>query len=455
MAGGRRSKKARTEDQSRVHTRRHVIAAACLESKRCLCVPCFWKFVVRGRATILTLETMTPSQLDPFVTTEDEEKAMRQRFYDEYSIARVTQNKKVFWVTTHSPSDRFSSLAALVFAWYNVDDSIDGETLSKRTPMSTSHGPFPPHHIAERLFVRGLKTLLSSVPPRNLLQECGARPSPSTLIIADTIIQVKWQATYGEDKPSRARYDPEVPGVVREKSKPLVEPLSLPVQYAWQFRPSEFTPVELSRTSTWVRDDHCLGGAEGPIEGTLRVGAVRKAFKVAGLNPSSIFLDIGCWFGLAMLLAKEEFQVRLAFGVEVLRQRCLQALEFFVRKDCPAYPIHLQAECLEYLDPATHVYVFSTAMGLAVMSTIKNAILMSDTVECVITDRREFLPTSHFTCAVEQTRAVMSGSKENGNFTLYVYQRASGASDGDSLVNTHNRMKQGSTHSDGKCLRLH
>lgn len=152
--------------------------------------------------------------------------------------------------------------------------------------------------------------------------------------------------------------------------------------------PDAQVPSDVITKRIRARVDNTLGCSEQYTEGTIRIGGLRTAFTIAGLNSSSVFLDVGFWYGGPMQLAKEEFGVRMALGIEVCRDRVTQALLHAKTTKVPLFPVHLSAECFEYYDPATHVFVFGTAMGNLALAAIQCAIARSRSVRYVVTEKR-------------------------------------------------------------------
>ncbi|CAI5725377.1 unnamed protein product [Hyaloperonospora brassicae] len=147
-------------------------------------------------------------------------------------------------------------------------------------------------------------------------------------------------------------------------------PLSVAAQSKNGYDPDAQVPSDVLTKRIRARVDNTLGCSKEYTDGTVRIGGLRTAFIIAGLNITSVFIDVGCWYGGPMQLAKEIFGVRVALGIEVCRDRVTQALLRVKTTKVSLFPVHFPAECFEYYDPATHVFVFSTAMGNLALAAI-------------------------------------------------------------------------------------
>ncbi|ETV65985.1 hypothetical protein H257_17404 [Aphanomyces astaci] len=104
------------------------------------------------------------------------------------------------------------------------------------------------------------------------------------------------------------------------------------------------------------------GGAV-PIDGSFTENSFEKLYKMANLNPSSIFLDVGCSARRACLYARAAFKCALVLGIDVARLRLANACgNILANKIDRMFLLHLPVEHFQYLDPATHVYCYNEGM---------------------------------------------------------------------------------------------
>uniref|UniRef100_A0AAV1TYU0 Uncharacterized protein n=1 Tax=Peronospora matthiolae TaxID=2874970 RepID=A0AAV1TYU0_9STRA len=257
----------------------------------------------------------------------------RKRFYQHHGITHVRTKSESYWKLNRD-SKKYSGLESLVSGWY-------GFAAFKRKIRKLCQRK--QHHTVHSLQSAYFDECLS----------IGAIPFESMVKVDDRDVVVYWKDAWqdGTRLPSGATNpDAQVPSAVVTKR-------------------------------ICARVDNTLGCSEQYTKGTIRTGGLRTAFTIAGLNSTSVFLDAGCWYGGPMQLAKVEFGVRAAaLSIEVCRYRVTQALLHAKTTKVPLFPVHLPAECFDYYDPATQVFVFGTATVNLALAAIQCAITRSQSV---------------------------------------------------------------------------
>jgi hypothetical protein len=158
------------------------------------------------------------------------------------------------------------------------------------------------------------------------------------------------------------------------------------------------------------------------IEGSLIKSSLIQAMKIAHLNETSTFLDIGSGAGEPLVIAKVMFNCRLAVGLELMSARCAQTVRLALHNGCFVYPIHVEVESIANLSPATHVYCFMQGMNSSVENAIKEAIVRSPTVMyCILTKKILHDESERFE-QIKSFLATMSRS-DSGKTMVYVYRR--------------------------------
>ncbi|KAG9398003.1 hypothetical protein AC1031_015031 [Aphanomyces cochlioides] len=309
------------------------------------------------------------------------------------------------------PDSKFRSLEALVYSWYNVS-SIDADCLANLTkPLHLTNPPFPPTTVANTMFddIGNLDMEVVGGRRKTFMRyetdEGGyflVKHMPDRVNPLSNQVEIIDKGRNYDLKGNLAKKElnkyPELKKRIEDSKRPLFS--------LWKFDEStspDISPTDRANTMAAIakitgdsfpafsKIEPGIYGKDTPacISGSIRQTPLYKAFSLAMLGSSSVFLDIGSGAGQAKICASD-FKPRLVLGLEVIMGRVATSIHVIMKanKDCLIYPVHAAAEEISYYDPATHVYCFMRGMAPEVVCNIKHGILRSSSVKYVITTNK-------------------------------------------------------------------
>ncbi|KAF6265815.1 S-adenosyl-L-methionine-dependent methyltransferase [Scenedesmus sp. NREL 46B-D3] len=156
--------------------------------------------------------------------------------------------------------------------------------------------------------------------------------------------------------------------------------------------------------------------------GEVQASGVDTLLRYLAMDSSSVFVDLGCGRGRAVLQVAMHSTVSKAVGIELSESRLEQAeaaLEVLQQQGVALQPIELRHADLSScsLQEGTHFYVCSTAFGAGICRSIAERLAASPNFQVLITSRQ--LPTQPYLYRVSEVPCSYTYG-QNGRAFIYV-----------------------------------
>ena len=437
----------------------------CIDDKNCTCVLCYMKYVHRmwfaSQNRLLVMyspkdrELLTGSLVAKFADSAEDAAACRAEFLRAHNIVcseRKTQKRRD-WSVQGSSNRKFGNIEDLIFMWYNMNMTLEESSYQHAImclPPRYHPLPYLPGPLRAKLYNslavpaegnREKFRLLGATPPHPTVKvqldgravELSATIKVQSQSCRRVEIEI-WRKDADEKngRRKRLRMEEMQTGVVRDIRNSLLKQVQ-PAYMSPQQRVTADPQQVLLDTLRMQELDYVNHGSDpGPykynkaISGTVTTNSLVTLFEKTEMNPNTIFLDIGSGLGEPMIAAAAGFQVHLALGLEVHKNRVQQSLRSMIAMDVShAFPIHVSAEEISYFDPVTHVYCYTNGMDSCARNCIRESILSSRSVKYVMTDRKDLLryESSEVSPFEETDRVPMSMAGSRTKRTFYILRR--------------------------------
>ena len=405
-------------------------SASCKDSKECVCVICYFKYVHRiwfaSQPRLLEMyapkdkELFTKSLSDKFAASLDEASKCRDKFKIAHNIVceyKIKQKRRE-WSVRGSSVRAFGTIEDLIYMWFNMDVSLPKESYLHATtsaPEKQHPLPYLPDSLRAKLYptlsarngdVQQMARCLGAMPPHPKFKtEICQRPVELRVSIKiqsqncrRVAIEI-WRRYLDEKKAERLGPEDFKLDELRQIRSSLQREM-LPEYMRPQKEVIPSPSENLQSTSIRARDlDYGSHNSDpGPyktkktISGTVTSKTLIRLFQKAKMDSNTVFLDIGSGMGEPMIAAARGFHVLLALGLEVHKNRVEESLRGIIELGVSrAFPIHVSVEEICHFDPVTHVYCYTNGMDSCTRNCIRESILSSKSVQFVMTDRKDLL----------------------------------------------------------------
>ncbi|WIA31873.1 hypothetical protein OEZ86_002738 [Tetradesmus obliquus] len=156
--------------------------------------------------------------------------------------------------------------------------------------------------------------------------------------------------------------------------------------------------------------------------GEVQASGVDVLLRYLAMDSSSVFVDLGCGRGRAVLQVAMHSTVRKAIGIELSESRLEQAeaaLEVLQQQGVPLQPVELRHADLSScsLQEGSHFYLCSTAFGAGICRSLAERLAASPNFQVLVTSRQ--LPTQPYLYNVSQVPCSFTYG-QNGRAYIYV-----------------------------------